>query len=580
LKSGVTTAQAASEMTRIAADLAREYPDDNLQHGLAVHSLGPLPFDGRSMIMRFAAVLFAFVSLILLIACTNVGAMVLARGVSRTREMALRLALGADRHHIVRLLVAESLLVTAGATTVALAGAGAGIRLLEPLMGMIQVRQIIAYDVALDWRVTAFAVMVAVVTSVICGLLPAVQAARVDLTAAMARDSGSTPRRLRTRQAFVVAQVAMSVVLVVCALLLGRSLRNANAIDPGFALDGIEVAGLDLRLGGYDVKTGPALADALMSRIQMLPGLESAAYARVVPLTRETEGGRVWLPDERGDDRAIAANWNFVTPDYFRTLRLPLVEGRTFDVRDRIGAPAVAIVNETFARRVWPGKDAVGQRLVVGLSRRPLEVVGVARDSKYRGFGESPTSFIYVPHAQRPETITWLLMRPTCPSLLPAVRALIAESNPNLPLLQAGALTEMAASGLFPHRVASWLAAVVAMIGVFLAAIGIYGLAAYNVGQRTREIGVRMALGALRSHVMRSVVGGAAVLAGIGAVLGVGAAALMTTLLAGMLYGVQPLDAASFVGGAAALAAVALVASLAPARRAASVNPVEALRAE
>ena len=328
------------------------------------------------------------------------------------------------------------------------------------------------------------------------------------------------------------------------------------------------------------MKTGPALADELMARIQTLPGLESAAYARVVPLTRETEGGRVWLPDERGDDRAIAANWNFVTPDYFRTLRLPLVGGRTFDARDRIGAPAVAIVNETFARRVWPGKDAIGQRLVVGVSRRPLEVVGVARDSKYRGVGDRPTSFIYVPHAQRPETITWLLLRPTGASLLPAVRALIAESSPNLPVLQAGALTEMAASGLFPHRVASWLAGVVATIGVFLAAIGIYGLAVYNVGQRTREIGVRMALGALRSQVMRSVVGGAAVLAGIGAVLGVGAAALMTTLLAGMLYGVQPIDAASFVGGAAALSAVAFVASLAPARRAASVNPVDALRAE
>ena len=578
LKSGVTLAQAQEQMSQIARELARQYPDDNQEHGLGVASLGTVPPDGRRVVGLFLSLLFAFMALILLIACTNVGAMVLSRGVNRSREIALRLALGAEREQVIRLLVAESLLVTAGATAVALAAVWIGIRLLERLTPMARFE--VAYEAAIDWRVLAFAVAVAATSGMVCGILPALHAARVDLVSGMSKDAAGAPRRQRVRQMFVVAQVAMSVLLVVCALLLGRSLRNANSIDPGFRPDGVEVVGLNLQLGGYDRSSGPLFVEALMSHIEALPDIEAAALARVVPLTMETEGGRVWRPEDRGDERAIVVSRNFVTPGYFRTIGMALVDGRNFDERDRAGTPAVVIVNETFARRVWPGQNAVGQRLVLGVSRYPLEVVGVARDAKYRTIGERQQPFLFHPAAQAYEHITWLLVRPRGRSALTEVQALLREMSPNLPVLRASTLPDMAAFTLLPQRLASWLAGVVATIGVFLASIGIYGLASYHVGRRAREIGIRMALGALRSQIMRSVVGASALLAAIGVAAGLLAASLLTGLLSGMLYGIEPLDPASFIGSSAVFAAAVIAASVVPARRAASVNPVETLRAE
>lgn len=578
LKPAVTLAQAQEQMSRIALDLAREYPEDNERHDLSVASLGTLPPDIRRIVSLFLTMLFAFVGLILLIACSNVGAMVLSRGVTRSREIALRFALGAERSRVVRLLVTESAIVATAATLVALGATWFGVRMLELLTPMA--RFDVAYDVEVSWRVVAFCVAVATLSAMVCGILPALHTARADLAAVMARDATSAPRRLWLRQMFVVTQVAMSVLLLVSAMLLGQSLRNANAIDPGFTPDGVEVVGLDLKLGGYDRKTGPLFVNSLMSRVETLPSIESASLARVVPLTMETEGGRVWRAEDVGDDRAIPVSRNFVTPGYFRTLRMPLVSGRNFDDRDRAGAPGVVIVNETFARRAWPGQNAVGQHLVLGVSRFPLEVVGVARDARYRTIGESQQPFLYHPAAQAYEPITWLLMRPRGASAVPEVRALIQEMNPNLPILRASTLADMSAFTLLPQRLASWLAAAMATIGVFLSSLGIYALTAYYVGQRTREIGIRMALGALRSQVIRSVVGGSALLAGVGVLIGLLGAAYGAGFLAGMLYGIEPWDLTSFAASVAVFATAVVVASLVPARRAASIDPVDALRSE
>ena len=559
LKNGVSIVQARAEMARIGRDLERAYPDENKRHGLSAEPSGALPVVGRPIVSRFVALLFALVGLILLIACTNIAGMQLGRGVDRTREIAVRLALGAGRQRIVRLLVIESVLLTTAGAVVGIAGAWGIIRLVEGLLPVFRID--LAFDAGIDWRVVTFAVVVATMTGVAFGLVPARAAVRVDLAAAVKRDSSSEPQRLRLRQTFVAAQIALSVLLVVCALLLGRSLRNASQIDPGFVVDGIEVVGLELRLGGYDAKTGPAFAEALMSRVEQLPGLEAAASALVVPLTMETEGGRVWLPEEHGDERAIVVSRNFVTPGYFRTIGLPLVSGRNFDVSDRAGAPAVAIVNETFAKRAWPGKEAAGQRLVSGSSRYPLQVIGVVRDAKYRTIGEDPAPFLYVPAAQSYASAMWLLLRPTGPSMVPQVRALVAEMNPNLPIVRAATLTEMTAFGLFPQRIATWLAAIAGTVGILLAVLGVYGVTAYNVSQRTREIGIRVALGARRAQVLRSVVSHAMLLVAVGTTLGLMAAALLTRVLAGMLYDIRPLDPVSFVGGALAFVALALVAA-------------------
>jgi hypothetical protein len=238
----------------------------------------------------------------------------------------------------------------------------------------------------------------------------------------------------------------------------------------------------------------------------------------------------------------------------------------------------VAIVNETMARRAWPGQDPVGQ-LLQGRTGRPLLVVGLVRDTKYRTIGEDANPFVYIPAAQTNEPIMRLLIRSHAASLLPQVRAIVAEMNPNLPL-ETSTLSDLTAVVLLPHRLASWLAAAVAIVGAFLAAIGIYGLAAYNVTQRTREIGIRVALGALRAQAVRFVLSGAATPVLVGTLIGLGAASRLTDLLSGMLYGVQPLDPMSFIGGAVVFVTVAALAGVVPARRAASVNPVDALRSE
>ena len=576
LKDGVTIQQARAEMARIARDTEREHPEDNLGHGLGIEPVGSVPVVGRPEVTRFVGFLFALVALILLIACFNVAGVLLARGVARAPEISVRLALGAARSRIIRLLVIESLIVSSAGAAAGLAGAFAAIRVVHGLLPLLRFDA--SFDLVLDWRVTAFSIALGTLAGLSCGLVPARAAARIDFASTLVRDGSGGTRRLRTRSVLVLAQVALSVLLVVCALLFGRSLRNAGGIDPGFAIEGLEVVGLNLRLGGYDADRGREFAERLMSRIEQLPGLDSAGAARVVPLTGEREGGRCWLPDEYGDDRMIDASQNIVTPGYFRTLGLALVAGRNFAGSDRAGAPAVAIVNETLARRAWPGGTAVGQRLVLGMSRRPVEIVGVVRDAKYRTIGEPPAPFFYVPAAQRYENIMWILMRPRGSTVVPQVRALVRAMDPNLPIVQAAPLTEMTAFTLFPHRLAAWLSAIAGGVGVLLAALGVYGVTAYSASQRTREIGIRIALGAARSQVLGLILRQAAVLVAIGTAMGLAAAAIVTRVFEGILYGVGPLDPLSFAGGALVLAVLALAAGLIPARRAASVDPVQALR--
>jgi putative ABC transport system permease protein len=579
LKPGVTIEQARDELSRIAGALQREFPDENRRHGLAVESAGAIPVELRPVMTRFVALLSALVGLVLLIACFNATGMLLARGVTRAPELGMRLALGAARMRVVRLLVVESLTISLAGAIVGLVVASWVISLLERAIPLLP-NFALTIDLFIDWRVIAFSVGLALVTGLASGLGPALAATRVELAAVLNRDRAGSAPRLRARSVFVVAQVALSVLLVVCALLLTRSIRHATQIDPGFRIAGVEVIGLNHRLGGYDAERGRVFADALMARIQSLPGLEAAASARVVPLTMEREGGRFWLPGEVGTERAIDGSQNIVTPGFFRTVGLELVAGRNFSETDRAGAPAVAIVNETLARRAWRGETAVGKRILVGASRRPIEVIGVVRDAKYRTIGESPNPFFYVPAAQRYEPISWILVRSSGPSLIPQVREVIREMEPNLPVVQAGTLAEMTAFTLFPQRLAAWLAAIVSAIGIFLAALGVYGIAAYNASLRTREIGIRVALGAVRAEVLRLILGHAGRLAAVGIAVGVVAAALAMGLLEGMLYGVRPLDPISFAGGAIVFGALALVASLIPAWRAASINPVDALRAQ
>jgi predicted permease len=565
-------------MAAIARDLERQYPDDNARHGLGVEASAGLPVVTRASVGRFVAMLFGLVGIILAIACFNVAGMLLVRGVTRAPEISLRLALGAARHRIVRLLAIESLIVSLIGAALGLFGAFELMRLAAGALPLL--RYDVTFDPAIDWRVVLFSVALAAIVGLACGVIPARAATRVDLASTFVRDGGNTPgRRLRTRSTFVMAQVALSTILVVCALLLARSLRYAGDMAPGFSVDGIEVVGVNLRLGGYDAARGRLFAANLMARLEALPELTSVASAFVVPLSGEREGGRVWLPEEQGDDRVIDASQNLVTPTYFQTLGLQLIAGRNFAASDRAGAPTVIIVNETLAKRAWPGQDPVGKHLALGASRRPLEVVGVVRDAKYRSIGERATPFFYMPSAQRYESPMWILMRPASASAIPLVQEVIRTMDPNLPIVQSGTLGDLTAFSLFPHRVLMWLASIVGLVGVLLAALGVYGVTAYHASRRTREIGIRVALGARRGQILALIFRNAVSLAAIGTGLGLAGAALVTRLLRDMLYGVNATDPVSFAGAVVILVAVALAAGIVPALRAASGSAVAALKA-
>ena len=578
LKEGVTIEQARDEMARIGRDLEHEYPDDNRRHGVGVEPAGAVPVSLRPFVGRFVGLLFALVGLILLIATANVAGMLLTRAIDRGGEIGVRLMLGAPKHRVVRLLVMESLLISLGGAGAGLAGAWLGLRFLTRTIPLLPIP--IVFDLGIDWRVTSVSLALSFVTAVAAALLPARVAMRQDLAPTIKSEAGRQTQRLRLRSGFVTAEIAMSVLLVVCALLLGRSIRIAGEIDPGFAVDRVDAVGVNLELGGYDRQRGRAFSEQLMSRIETLPGLEAAAMARVVPLTGEREGGRFWRPDEYGDDRAIDGSQNIVTPDYFRVLGLPLIAGRNFDRSDRAGGPAVTIVNETLARLVWPGQSAVGKQLAVGVSRRLIEVVGVVRDSKYRTLGERPTPFFYVPAAQRYESTIWILLRPSAAGLIGRVRSVIHDIDPNLPVIQAATLRDMTAFTLFPQRLAASLAALVGAIGALLAMVGVYAITAYSVSRRTREIGIRIALGALRAQVLGPIVGHVLWVAAAGTAIGLAAAAFVTRFLEGLLYGVRPFDLTSFAGGAFVLVSLAVIAGLVAASRAVVVNPIEALRAQ
>jgi predicted permease len=586
LKPGVSLLQARDEVTRIAGDLAREYPQDNRGRSIAVEPSKAIPTPGRLPAVLFIALLFALVFLVLLIACVNIGAMLLARGVARARDISLQLALGASRGRLVRLLVTESLLLAAAGACLGVVVSIGLIRVLTALVPNLPLP--VALDPRIDWRVLVFSMSAAGITTLLCGLMPALEITRTDLVSVLRVESSARgPKRLRLRQSFVVAQMAMSVLLVVVALLFGRSLMQAGGIDPGFTMAGVETVNVNLELAGYDPERGAAFVAEARRRIAQLPGVEAAAHSTMIPLTLAGVGFGPLRPEGRPFDprSAIFPDWNIVSPQYFDTLRIPIRRGRSFTEADTAGAPAVVILNETLARRLFGTDDPIGRTVLhqdgppPGRTRT-LQIVGIARDGKYRTLGEAERPFVYVPQAQRYSSAMWFLARHRGPSVLTGMRDVLRRIDPNVPILRSGTLSELTAFGLLPQRIALWFAASVGIIALLLAMVGVYGITSHSVAQRRREIGIRVALGALRRQVLGMAVRQSLGPAMLGAVIGLVVAAGVAQLLTGLLYGIAAIDPVSFAGAAIALALVALVASLIPAKRATSVNPVDALRAE
>lgn len=576
-------AQVQAQLSTVARQLAAEYPESNkdMSWRVSPSSLVPAPFQGP--VSGFLTILMAIVGLVLLIACVNLAGVLLARGAHRQREISVRLAVGAGRGRLIRQLVTETLLIFA-------VGCAGGILLslwLTQLLGSLTeaLPVPVVVDLRPDVRVLAFAVAVTFISGLFSGLVPALQAARTDLVTAIKQDAGGQGfRRQRIRGALLVGQVGLSCVLFLAAMLFARSLQDAGRIDQGFDSAGADVVTLDFAMGGYRGADAVRFGEELVDRVRQLPGIEAAALTRMIPLSGGGMGLGGLAPVGHDPIREdIGADWNVVTPGYFAALKIPILAGRNFAAADRTGAPPVAIVNETFAERAWPGQAAVGQRLLrqTPEGQSELTVVGVARNGKYRTLGETPVPYIYVPHAQQPMQDMALIVKRAGPtSAVPAVRAALHDLNPNLPIIKAQSLTEAVSLGLLPQRVAARLAGSLGLLGLLLAAFGIYGVTAFAVAQRTREIGLRVALGAPRAQVLQLILKQGLVLAVAGVVLGLVAGALAARLLSSLLYGVGAQDPLTFAMVAIVFVGIAGLASYLPARAAMQIDPLKALRVD
>jgi predicted permease len=534
--------------------------------------------------LPLAALVMVVVALVLLIACANIASLLLARAAGRRRETAIRQALGATRPRLLRQWLTESILL-------GVAGGAVGLLLAlwanQLLISYLQTTPLASLDLGLDWRVLAFTLGVSVITGIGFGLAPALQASRLDIVMALKSEDAQRagPHRSRLRAAFVTAQVALSVVLLIGAGLFIRSLQSANAIDPGFRVERALMVPINLGLLRYKETEGETFYRNLLARVEAQPGVERASLVRFAQLGFSFAQFQVFA-EGRGDrktDEGISTGFNVVGPNYFKTMETPLLRGRDFTEADRKGAPGVVVLNETLAATLWPGEDALGKRLSVSGPEGPfLEVVGVARDGKYRSLGENPHSYIYQPLLQSydPKMTLVVRTRGEPQSVAAAVREQIRELDANLPIADVKTLRDQLNLSLFPSRLAAWILGGFGALALLLAAIGIYGVVSYSVAQRTREIGVRMALGAKEKDVLRLMLGQGLFVIAVGLALGLLLAMASTRVIVSFLYGVGAADPLTFAGVPLLLGFVAVVASYIPARRATKIDPLVALRYE
>jgi predicted permease len=587
LTEGAAMRRAAAEMVSIGLALEREYPEQNRGSGLRLTASSPVP-GIRVPVTLFLALLTAIVSLVLIIACANLAGVLLARAAARRREMAVRLAMGAGRSRVVRQLLTETLMlfVLGGAAGLVVArGLTSALTSWLPALPFP-----VEVSLPLDGRAIVFTTGVVLVAAVLSGLAPALHASKDDVISALKDDGPSL--RLRVRHAFVITQVAFSVLLVVVAGLFVRALHAAGSSDPGFDPHGVELLSLDLSQAGYTSTTGPLFARDVIDRVRARPDVRAATIATTLPGGLETQRRALTVPGvpPPAGQRFFGVDWNVVEPGYFPTLRIPIVAGRDFDAADRDGAPDVAIVGEGVARRFWPAEDAVGKYLIqpaLGTSgrttsARTLRVIGVSRDVKASSLVDGLSrSLVYVPLQQQYTPQMTIAARTTRGQrMTDEIRALVTSMNPNLSIVSAQTLEESTALGLVPQRLVASVSGSLGLVAALLAAIGIYGVTAYAVAQRTREIGIRTALGAQRANIVGMILRQGMSIVALGAAIGLALAAAATRLLVVFLFGVQPFDPAIFLGTAVLFGAIGLSACCAPVLRATHIDAMAALRHE
>jgi predicted permease len=584
LKPGVTMAQAENELKIIAAQLAREFPDESEGITIALSRPGLFGSLLRGTIMRFAGVLMAVVGLVLLLACTNLANLLLARATERHKEIAVRLAIGAVRWRLVRQLLTESILLS---TLGGVLGLWLAYWLLDAMMAFILPTYLPHSDILhIDGRVLLFTLIVSLLAGALFGLAPALQATRPNLVPAL-KDEVSLAgyRRSWLRNGLVVLQVSLSLVLLICAGLVLRGMQRAQSIDPGFAPQNALKLSFDLGLQGYDGPRSREFTRRLLDRVRALPGVQYAGLSKFVPLTLNPSSTGIYVegePEQRGATVPMAPVY-VASPGFISALGTRLLQGRDFSEQDEEGQQDFAIVNQTFAQRFWPGQAVIGKRFSLEGSAGPwIAVVGVIQDGKYVSLSEEATPFAYTNlRSQRSGSLTMVVRTTSEPqNAVAAIRREFQQLDATLPVYNVKTMVEHMSVAYFPARVAAMFLGSFGLLALLLVAIGIFGVISYAVTQRTREIGIRMALGAQAGRVFRLVVGESLKLIALGVAIGLACAIAGTRLLSGFLYGLSALDFATFAGVSLLLALVTLLACYVPARRAMRVDPMVALRSE
>jgi len=588
LQPGMTPTQALAAAQLTDRRLAQEFPESHKDMSLLViPELNARPEPGLGAFMSKAVWVFmSLAGLVLLIACANVANLILARANGRRKELAMRFALGASRGRMIRQLLTESVLL-------ALCGGIAGLVFARwAAMALMSIRiptdlPLHLFDLRVDWRVFAFSFLVALITGIVAGLMPALQAHRTDLADTLkvgGRSGGGSTGHHRFRNALVVAQVAVSLLLLACAGFFIRSFQNSANVDMGFRVDHTLMMSVDLGLQGYSEERGQQFYKQISDRVKSLPGVRDASFAAYIPMGYENDIVNVY-PDGQPVDNKSSAETSFnnqVQPDYFRAVGVHVIKGREFTEADSATAPKVAIVNETFANKIWPGQDPTGKIFRTEKDGPAIQVVGLTRTGKYTFLYETPQLFVYFPVAQRYVAAATLMVysQDDPLRLVGPVRDQIQQLDGSLPVFDVNTMEAHVEYGkpLLPARLGAMLVGAFGMVGLVLATVGVYGVVSYSVSQRTHEIGIRSALGAQRRNVLGMVLKQGMTMALIGTAIGIVLAFLLFRGLHSVLYGVASTDLVTLAAVSSLLLAIAFVASYIPALRATQVDPVVALR--
>ena len=589
LLDGQTLDGASANLQLIMQQLASSYPQTNKDRRASLVRTADVHLHPQAdkTLLPIATGLMIVVGLVLLIACANVASMLLARASGRQKEIGIRLAIGASRRRLVQQLLTES-------AVLASLGAAGGIAIAWALTRAVMSIQLpipipLSFALQIDSRVLAFTIVVSILAGIVAGLAPALKATRTNLVGELKGDAagtGSTAagRRWTMRDSLVALQMAVTLVLLVTAGLLTRSLVAAQHAGIGFRPDGVALVGTELGMIGYTPERSKEFYDRALTRVRALPGVVSAGLVERAPLSINYNRNRLFVPDRNPpDDKGSEVDATTASPEYFETLGVPILQGRNFAATDTADSPGVVIVNQAFARKFWPGDSALGKRVRrTTADGQVFEIVGVVADYKVNSIGEDATPYVHYAYSQRPDLAESIIARThgDASALVDAIRRELLGMEPNLLFLDNQTMTTQVGATLLPAKFGAMSVSAVGVIAMLLAAIGLYGVIAYSVARRTREIGIRMALGAKPSGVlgliMRQGLTVAAVGAAGGALLALGAA----NAVSGALYAVSPVDPIAWAGALGTLLAVSVLANAIPARRAARVDPSVALRSE